>query len=91
MKTMISLSRDEIQKMLPYAIICQTRYGARWCSAARKRRWMAEFTEKERTAASTIFSKAESMYLKKGVPDDITMSTATFQLWLKIGNFCASL
>lgn len=91
MKVMIELDREDIHRELPYAVICEARYGSRWNTGKRRRRWMEEFTESEREAASKIFSKAHRMYLASGVPDSMIMSKKTLALWQKIGDFCASL
>lgn len=88
---MLNLTSDEIHAQIPYAMICMTRYGAHWDTMTRKRRWAKEFTEAERHAASKLFSKSHDWLLGRGVPKTITMSIETYTLWLKLGNFCASI
>ena len=90
-RIMIVLDRDEIQKLLPYSLICMTREGAVWNTMHRKRQWKNEFTESERDSATRIFRMAHSWMLVKGVPDEVTMTTATYSLWIKIGKFCLSI
>lgn len=88
---MIVMSHDEVENLVPYALICMTRYGAAWDTMHRRRRWKEEFTEQEREAASEVFRKSRVWTLSKGVPNEVTMSIKTFNLWQKLGEFCASI
>lgn len=81
----------EIQQHLPYAVICEAREGSRWNTMRRRRMWNAEFSESEKRAATSIFRQAHNWYLVKGVPESVRMSGKTLGLWIKLGNFCASL
>ena len=38
MQSFLVLSSEEIHAMIPYAMICMTRYGAHWGTGRRKRR-----------------------------------------------------
>lgn len=91
MRVMLVLEHDEIQKNIPYALICETRSGSRWCTGTRRRRWTQEFNESERKAAAKLFHLAHQWYLVKGVPEEVRMSMGTMALWNKLGAFCASL
>lgn len=91
MKIMMELTRDEIRARIPYALICETRDGARWGTSRRRRRWAEEFTEQEKSASTRLFSLAHQWYLVKGVPDKVVMSAGTLALWEKLGAFCGSL
>ena len=91
MKLELVLSKADIERQLPYALICETRYGSRWNTSQRKRRWTAEFTEAERKAASRIFAQCHTWYLVKGTPDEVKMSMSTYGLWEKLAGFCYSL
>ena len=82
---------NEIQKMIPYELICTTRESSVWDTMKRKRRWKAEFTEEERAKAEKIFRNARSWYLGRGVPEEVRISYADFELWNKIASFCCSL
>ena len=73
--TCLSLSREQIQRDIPYQVVCETRYGARWDTGTRKRRWDSEF----------------SHALKSGAPASVKMTGAAYDLWQKLGDFCASL
>lgn len=87
----LTLSRAEIQKNIPYAMICETRFGMAWNTQARKQRWKTEFSPSERETASRLFSLAHNWYLVSGVPEKVSMEHATLELWAKIAEFCASL
>lgn len=84
-------SYDEIHKKIPYDLICETRESRVWNTMHRKHRWSEEFTERERETARRLFRQAHTWYLVKGVPNKVRMNTETYRLWLKIGEFCASL
>lgn len=90
-KLMMILTSQEVHASIPYSLICMTRYGAHWNTMRRKRRWKMEFTEAERQAASKLFSQSHNWTVGKGVPDEVRMTTKTFALWQKLGNFCASI
>ena len=87
----ITLTRDEVNATIPYAMICESRESSRWVGRKRIERWRNEFTEQEREAASRLFSQAHDWYLKKGVPEHVTMTAGTFALWHKLAAFCATL
>ena len=87
----VTLSHDEVNRNIPYAVVCEARYGSRWDRTSRRKRWLSEFSEQERAAAHDLFVMAHKWYLKTGVPDTVKMSARTLALWLKLGEFCASL
>lgn len=88
---MLMLTSEEVHTSIPYAMVCMTRYGKDWNTMHRKRRWKTEFTEAERKAASKLFGCAYDWFLGRGVPDEVKMTTKTFDLWQKLGDFCAQL
>lgn len=90
-KLEIVLSRDEVQKQIPYAMICETRYGAVWETMRRKRLWKESFTESEKEIAYKLFRQAHSWYLGKGIPDEVRMSLNTRCMWDRLAAFCCSL
>ncbi len=90
-KLMIELDRDEIQRGIPYRLICETKSGSRWNTMRRKREWQKQFTDAERDKCSKLFAQAYQWYLVKGVPDSVVMSPGTLALWQKLGAFCASI
>lgn len=48
-------------------------------------------TEQERTAATRLFNQSHRWLLTTGVPDTVRMTVQTFALWMKLGEFCASI
>lgn len=90
MKTMLIFTGDEVRELIPYGLICETRYGCRWGTGKVRRAWLSTFTEKERAACSKLFSTSYSWFLTKGVPNEVHMMPETYKLWQKLGTFCAS-
>lgn len=90
-RIMLTLTHDEIQANIPYAMICETRFGRAWGTGRRRRAWLKEFTEQERETAGRMFRQAYDWYLVHGVPDEVTMTAKTFALWIRLGEFCASI
>lgn len=90
-RVIIALTREEVERKIPYRLICETMCGARWDTGRRRRLWRYEFTESERKACSKMKAQAHSWYLKTGVPDEVHMTLGTLGLWERLGNFCASL
>ena len=88
---MLEFTHDEVNKGIPYAMICETRFGRSWDTGKRKRLWLNSFSESEREKCSKLFSQARTWHLVSGVPDTVQMSVKTYELWQKLGAFCASL
>lgn len=91
MKMQLELDRSEVQREIPYALVCETRYGRSWNTGFRKRTWVELFSESERRSCERLFRQAHLWYLVRGVPAKVHMSTNTLALWKKLGDFCASL
>lgn len=91
MKLYISLNREEIMEQIPYAVVAETMSGARWNTGKRKRLMKQHFTESEIEATYRLHKQAYSWYLVKGVPDEVKMTLATYQLWHKLASFCCML
>lgn len=91
MRVMLTLTSDEVRSRIPYAMICETRFGSCWETGKRRRLWKQMFSDQERGAAERLFRMAYDWYLRKGVPDKVEMSTRTLVLWQKLGEFCASI
>lgn len=91
MKLYISLNREEIMEQIPYAVVAETMSSAHWNTGKRKRLMKQHFTESEIEATYRLHKQAHSWYLVKGVPDEIKMTLATYQLWHKLANFCCML
>jgi hypothetical protein len=90
-ETYLVLTSEEVNARIPYALVCMTRFGAHWETGRRRRRWLEEFTEQERTAATRLFNQSHRWLLTTGVPDTVRMTVQTFALWMKLGEFCASI
>ena len=90
-RLMLVFTADEIREQIAYPLICETMCGVAWDTSKRKRRWLEEFTERERIACSKLRAQAYKWHLKTGVPDEVTMSHNTLRLWYKLEEFCASL
>ena len=90
-KTYIILNRDEINRKIPYSVVCEARYGIRWGTGKRKRKWLEEFTPAERKHTSELFNQAHRWTLTTGAPETIRMTPATFALWHKLAAFCSTI
>lgn len=84
------LTREEIQKEIPYHLICQTRYGRIWDTMRRKMLWNKIFTEEEKEKTEKMFRQAYTWYTK-GIPDTVRMDFSTYLLWDKIRSFCLAI
>lgn len=91
MNIYLAFSHDEIPRELPYMVIGEMTSRSVWDTGKRRRRWSTEFTEQEREACYKIIKQAKRWLLGRGIPDEVKMTTGTFALWQKLGNFCASL
>ena len=84
----ITFSSNEVNQKIPYALICQARYGSMWNTSKTQREYERKFTEEEREESETIFRQAHKWYITSGVPNQVSMPMKTFILWLKLVEFC---
>ena len=91
MKLFISFDHDEIQREIPYEIIAETASRSVWDTGKRRRMWSNEFTEREKETCYRIIVQAKNWYLRTGVPEEVKMSIATYNMWFRLANFCALL
>ncbi len=84
-------TNKETKALIPFGMICMTRYGSVWNTMRRKRRWKEEFTESERERASRLFKQAYTWECTTGVPETVRMKPSTYNLWQKLAAFCCSL
>ena len=91
MEFYISLNQDEVRERVPYAIVAVTMSSAVWNTGKRKRLMKQCFTEAEIKAIYRLHQQAYNWYLRKGVPDEVTMTMKTYFLWQKLANFCFDL
>lgn len=88
---MICLTHDRIIQEIPFALICETHEGSRWNTGKRKCLWNETFTKSEQDACVRLFRKAADWSLVHGAPEKIVMQRSTYDLWMKLGAFCAEL
>lgn len=91
MKMEMVFTRDEIPKVIPYQMICMTRYGSVWNTMRRKRRWAEEFSAYEREKANAMCRQTYNWTCTTGLPETLRMSSGTLDLWLRLADFCASI
>ena len=87
----LTLTHDEINERIPYAIVAETMSGARWNTGKRKCLMKQFFTDSETDAIRRLHKQAYDWYLRKGVPNEVKMSINTYHLWQKLANFCCEL
>lgn len=90
-ETYIVLNRDEINRQIPYGVVCETMSGARWDTGKRKRLMKAYFTETEINAIYRMHKQARNWYLVKGVPDELRITPHILALWNKLAAFCCEI
>ena len=91
MKLSVVLTRDEIPTIIPYQMICVTRYGSMWNTMRRKRRWAEEFSSYERERLNAMCRQTHSWMCVTGLPETLHMTFGTLDLWNRLAEFCASL
>ena len=84
MKTMVTLTHEEAQSYLAYALICETMQGAFWNSGRRRRLYSKTFTEAEQRQIPRIKATAHKWCLVTGVPEKVRMRYSTYLLWQKL-------
>lgn len=85
----ITFSHDEVNEKIPYALICDVRYGHTWNNGKIQREFEQKFTAEEREEAEKIFRLAHKWHITSGVPNQVVMPVKTFMLWLRLAEFCA--
>ena len=91
MRLFLKLSQGEIQERIPYTHVRDTMSSSIWNTGKRKRLMKEYFTESEIVAVRRLYRQAHSWHLVRGVPEEITMSFSTLNLWDKLANFCCQL
>lgn len=90
-ETYIVLTGDEINRNIPYAIVCETMSGSRWNTGRRKRLMKEQFTQTEIEAIYRLHKQAHSWHLVKGVPEELRITPHILALWHKLADFCCQL
>jgi hypothetical protein len=89
MELAIKLSRDEINDQIPYPVIVEC--WEKKATGPGKRKYYAEFNEKERMSIGMYYPKFRKWYLVTGVPDSCTFLAKNLPVLQKAGNFFANL
>jgi len=90
-KVMIHLTRDEVNEKIPYMLVCETTSCSAWNTRRVRTAFHEMFTEKEREDLKKLRMLAHSWALVKGIPNEgVDMSAETMSLWMRFGEFCAS-
>lgn len=87
----LTLTHDEVNERIPYAVVAETMSGSRWNTGKRKRLMKQFFTDSEIDAIYRLHKQAYDWYLRKGVPDEVKMTMSTYHLWQKLANFCCEI
>lgn len=87
----VELNRNEIQAQLPYPIIAETFSRSVWKTGRRKRLMHECFAEDELEKVEEIGRRACQWAYVRGVPNSVKMDTVTYDLWQRVGEFCAGL
>ncbi len=89
-KIMLVMTHEEVDTNIAYSLICFSRYGSAWDTGRRRRAWQLDFTEDEKKAAGRLFRQSFEWTCGRGLSGTIRMTMNTFNLWRKLGEFCAS-
>lgn len=89
--TYLILTHDEVNEQIPYALVCEMMSSSRWNTGKRKRLMKERFTESEIDAIYRLHKQAYTWHLVKGVPDEVKMTTKTYELWRELANFCCEI
>lgn len=90
-ETYIVLSRDEINRQIPYGVVCVGMSSSRWNTGKRKRLMKQRFTETEIDAIYRLHKQAYDWYLRKGVPEELRITPHILALWHKLAAFCCEI
>lgn len=92
MTVTFNFSRKEVEERIPYALICQTACGSKWDTARRRRMAREFFESKEINRLSGLINQSKKWYLRTGIPmEGVSMTSDTYDLWQKFGQFCMML
>jgi hypothetical protein len=91
MKITVEMTRDEIHRRIPYALICETRNGAKWDTFTRRRKWKEQTDEASRRRFARLFGIAYNWTLVRGVPDTYKMRMSELSDWDFLALFCYNL
>lgn len=86
----IILTRDEIESLIPYQIICETRYTSIWDTGKRRRLWNERFSAAEQEVAEKLFRQARRWYIN-GITESASFDLMEYRMWDRLAEFCLSL
>lgn len=89
MDTWMHLTQEEVFRLVPFILICETRNSSRWETGRRRRMYNQVFTEQEKKKIPELCRKAHIWAISKGVPaKGVKMTLSTYKLWHKLAHFC---
>ena len=80
--------REEVNNHLHYRLIVESMGSSRWDTGTNKRKLIQQFTDEEIAGIQGIYRRCFKWYTRIGVPDEVSLSAETYQLWLKLKNYC---
>lgn len=89
-KTVVTLTAEDIQEQIPYALINETHSTSLWHTGKCKRAYEAHFSPKEQKLNDYLFSLSHTWYTK-GVPETHSLPLHALLAWIRLGDFCASI
>ena len=89
-RVVLELTREQVEQDIPYKAVHEAKNSPSWDTTSRLTRWNNEFSDTEATEATALFKQADK-WTQDGIPATVRMSETAFDLWLKLGAFCASL
>lgn len=84
----LKLDREEIRRLIPYDLICET-YSREIFRTGRAKRIRKEyFTPEEWTRCMELARLACKWALRTGAPEEITITAHTLALWERLAAYC---
>ena len=87
-ETHVILEHDEVHDILQYQLITSCVGSSFWNSGKINREKEKTFSLSEIEMIKKIYKKAHTWYLITGVPNEVIMPLAEFNLWKKLKDFC---
>lgn len=90
-ETYLVLNHDEINRQIPYAVVCEGMSSSRWSTTKRVRLMRERFTDTEIDAIYRLHQQARTWYLIKGAPEELRIQPHILALWHKLAAFCCEI
>jgi len=87
----VEFDHDEIREKIPYLLVAETfSRGSRPTQTGRGKRLFKEMfpTSREQEHVRELVRIARSYTYLKGAPRELKMTTDTYDLWLKLAQYC---